>query len=134
MGVHPGRRARPRRDRRLGLGRLPRPRGPGARRPREDVVVRAPSRERDPAARQGVGRLLGLGPGLRIEARDDGYDEALLLDVDGFVAEGPGENLFIVKDGRLYEPAPTSALTGITRDAIITLARERGYEVRRAAD
>ena len=64
-----------------------------------------------------------------IEARDDGYDEALLLDVDGYVAEGPGENLFIVKEGRLYEPAPTSALTGITRDAIITLARERGYEV-----
>jgi len=64
-----------------------------------------------------------------IEARDDGYDEALLLDVDGYVAEGPGENLFVVKDGRLLEPAPTSALTGITRDAIITLARERGYEV-----
>ena len=64
-----------------------------------------------------------------IEARDDGYDEALLLDVDGCVAEGPGENLFIVKDGRLYEPEPTSALTGITRDSLITLARERGYEV-----
>src|SRR5207237_1237939 len=54
-----------------------------------------------------------------IEARDDGYDEALLLDVDGFVAEGPGENLFIVKDGRLHEPVPTSALSGITRDAVI---------------
>jgi len=64
-----------------------------------------------------------------IEAREDGYDEALLLDVDGFVAEGPGENLFIVKDGRLHEPTPTSALSGITRDAIITLARERGLEV-----
>jgi len=64
-----------------------------------------------------------------MEARDDGYDEALLLDVDGYVAEGPGENVFVVKDGRLYEPAPTSALTGITRDALITLARERGYEV-----
>jgi branched-chain amino acid aminotransferase len=64
-----------------------------------------------------------------LEAQEDGYDEALLLDVDGFVAEGPGENIFVVKDGRLYEPALTSALAGITRDAVITLARERGYEV-----
>jgi branched-chain amino acid aminotransferase len=62
-----------------------------------------------------------------MEAHDDGYDEALLLDVDGFVAEGPGENLFVVKDGQLYEPELASALTGITRDAVITLARERGY-------
>ena len=64
-----------------------------------------------------------------LEASQDGYDEALLLDVDGFVAEGAGENLFIVKDGRLYEPELTSALIGITRDTVITLARERGYEV-----
>ena len=63
------------------------------------------------------------------EATQDGYDEALLLDVDGFVAEGAGENLFIVKNGRLYEPELTSALVGITRDSVITLARERGYEV-----
>jgi branched-chain amino acid aminotransferase len=63
------------------------------------------------------------------EARDDGYDEALLLDVDGFVAEGPGENVFIVKEGQLFEPELTSALTGITRDAIATLARDRGHEV-----
>jgi len=61
-----------------------------------------------------------------MEAREDGYDEALLLDVDGFVAEGPGENIFVVKDGVLCEPELTSALTGITRDALITLARERG--------
>lgn len=65
-----------------------------------------------------------------IEATDDGYDEALLLDTEGFVAEGPGENLFVVKDGRLYEPAPNSALPGITRDTVATLARELGYEVR----
>lgn len=63
------------------------------------------------------------------EAVEHGYDEALLLDVDGFVAEGSGENLFIVKNGRLYEPELTSALIGITRDAVITLAREAGYEV-----
>jgi branched-chain amino acid aminotransferase len=65
-----------------------------------------------------------------MEATQDGYDEALLLDVDGFVAEGAGENVFIVKDGRLYEPELTSALVGITRDTVITLAHERGYEVR----
>jgi branched-chain amino acid aminotransferase len=64
-----------------------------------------------------------------LEASQDGYDEALLLDVDGFVAEGAGENLFVVKNGRLYEPELTSALAGITRDTVITLARERGYEV-----
>lgn len=64
-----------------------------------------------------------------LEATEHGYDEGLLLDVDGFVAEGSGENLFIVKDGKLYEPELTSALIGITRDSIITLAREMGYEV-----
>lgn len=64
-----------------------------------------------------------------LEATEHGYDEGLLLDVDGFVAEGSGENLFIVKNGKLYEPELTSALIGITRDSIITLAREMGYEV-----
>ena len=64
-----------------------------------------------------------------LEATDDGYDEALLLDVDGFVAEGPGENLFIVKDGIIYEPEIASALVGVTRGSIITLARELGYTV-----
>ncbi|HSS46161.1 MAG TPA: branched-chain amino acid transaminase [Burkholderiales bacterium] len=63
------------------------------------------------------------------EAVEHGYDEALLLDVDGFAAEGSGENLFIVKNGRLYEPELTSALIGITRDAVIVLAHEAGYEV-----
>ncbi len=56
------------------------------------------------------------------EALHDGYDEALLLDVDGFVAEGSGENVFIVKKGVLYTPELTSALDGITRKTIITLA------------
>ena len=63
------------------------------------------------------------------EATMDGYDEALLLDVDGFVAEGSGENLFMVKNGKLYEPELTSALIGITRDSVITLARDQGLEV-----
>lgn len=64
------------------------------------------------------------------EALADGYDEALLLDVDGFVAEGSGENLFIVRNGVIYTPELTSALEGITRDTIMTLANEAGYEVR----
>ena len=63
------------------------------------------------------------------EARADGYDEALLLDTDGFVAEGAGENLFLVRDGRLVEPEPTSALEGVTRRTIIELAREEGLAV-----
>ena len=65
-----------------------------------------------------------------LEATEDGYDEALLLDVDGFVAEGSGENIFIVKDGVIYEPELTSALVGITRATIIALAREPGLDVR----
>ena len=64
-----------------------------------------------------------------LEATEHGYDEGLLLDVDGFVAEGSGENLFMVKNGCLYEPELTSALMGITRDSVITLAREMGYTV-----
>ena len=63
------------------------------------------------------------------EAAQDGYDEALLLDVDGFVAEGSGENVFIVRKGKLYTPDLTSALEGITRDTIVQLARELGIEV-----
>ncbi len=64
-----------------------------------------------------------------LEATQDGYDEALLLDTEGFVAEGAGENLFIVKDGAIYEPEIASALTGITRNTVITLARDLGYQV-----
>jgi branched-chain amino acid aminotransferase len=63
------------------------------------------------------------------EAAHDGYDEALLLDVDGFVAEGSGENIFIVKQGKLYTPDLTSCLEGITRDTILQLAAELGIEV-----
>lgn len=63
------------------------------------------------------------------EAAQDGYQEALLLDVDGFVAEGSGENIFIVRKGKLYTPDLTSALEGITRDTIVQLAGELGIEV-----
>lgn len=64
------------------------------------------------------------------EALTDGYDEALLLDVDGFVAEGSGENIFIVRNGQIYTPDLTSALEGITRDTIFTLASELGYQIK----
>ena len=58
------------------------------------------------------------------EALEDGFDEALMLDADGYVAEGSGENFFIVKDGRLYSPFLDSCLDGITRKTIIDLAIE----------
>ena len=64
-----------------------------------------------------------------MEAQRDGYDEALLLDTAGFVAEGAGENLFLVRDGRLIEPQLVSGLTGITRASVIELARDLGLEV-----
>jgi branched-chain amino acid aminotransferase len=63
------------------------------------------------------------------EAEHDGYQEALLLDVDGFVSEGSGENVFIVRNGKLFTPDLTSALEGITRDTIIQLAAEIGLQV-----
>jgi branched-chain amino acid aminotransferase len=63
------------------------------------------------------------------EATQDGYDEALLLDTEGFVAEGAGENIFIVKDGVVYEPEIASALTGITRSTIHALAADLGLAV-----
>jgi len=57
------------------------------------------------------------------EATNDGYDEALLLDIQGFIAEGTGENIFIVKNGELITPTLTSALEGITRDTVMTIAK-----------
>lgn len=63
------------------------------------------------------------------EAVKDGYDEALLLDVEGFVAEGSGENFFMVRDGVLYTPELTSALEGITRATVMTLAEDIGLKV-----
>jgi branched-chain amino acid aminotransferase len=72
-----------------------------------------------------INSMLALSDALR-----DGYDEALLLDVDGFVAEGSGENFFMVYDGVIYTPELTSALDGITRATVIQLAKEEGYEVR----
>ena len=63
------------------------------------------------------------------EALDHGYDEAILLDTEGFVAEGAGENLFIVREGAIYEPEIASALTGITRATVHALAADLGMQV-----
>ncbi len=64
------------------------------------------------------------------EALTDGYDEAMLLDAEGYVAEGSGENIFVVHDNIIYTPDLTSALNGITRNTIFALANEVGYEMR----
>lgn len=66
----------------------------------------------------------------KIEAKEEGFDEAIMLDANGLVAEATGENIFIVRDGILKTPPLTSVLGGITRDSIITLARDLGYEIR----
>ena len=63
------------------------------------------------------------------EAQDAGCDEALLLDNEGYVAEGTGENVFVVKNGVIHTPELTSCLPGITRDTILTFAREQGFEI-----
>jgi branched-chain amino acid aminotransferase len=63
------------------------------------------------------------------EAVDNGYDEALLLDTEGFVSEGSGENFFMIRDGVLYTPELTSALEGITRATVMTLAEDIGLKV-----
>lgn len=63
------------------------------------------------------------------EALQDGYDEAMLLDAEGYVAEGSGENIFIVRDGVIYTPDLTSALDGITRKTIFLLADELGLKI-----
>ncbi|MDX8407617.1 MAG: branched-chain amino acid transaminase [Mariprofundaceae bacterium] len=73
---------------------------------------------------QYINSMLGLS-----EVQRDGYDEAMFLDVDGFVAEGSGENIFIVRDGVIYTPDLTSALDGITRATVMQLAEEEGYKV-----
>jgi branched-chain amino acid aminotransferase len=68
---------------------------------------------------------------MKMEALVDGYDEAVALDVNGFVSEGSGQNLFAVFKGELVTPPlHNSILAGITRDSVMTLARELGYRVR----
>ena len=63
------------------------------------------------------------------EALDHGFDEALMLDIDGYVSEGSGENIFVIKDDVIYTPHLTSALPGITRDTIFSLAKSLDYNI-----
>ncbi len=65
----------------------------------------------------------------RYEANDDGYDEALMLDHHGFVAEGTGENVFLIKNGVIKTPPVTNILPGITRRSVIEILRHEGYPV-----
>ena len=58
-----------------------------------------------------------------------GYDEAILLDTEGYICEASGENVFVVKDGVIKTPPPTSILKGLTRDAVITIAHDKGMKV-----
>ncbi len=64
-----------------------------------------------------------------IEIKKEGFDEALFLDYKGNVAEGPGENVFMIKKGVIYTPPLGTILAGITRDSVMTLARDLGYKV-----
>ena len=65
----------------------------------------------------------------KIEAKEDGYDEAVMLDTNGFVSEATGENIFIVRDGIIKTTPWTSILGGITRDSVMKVARDLGYTV-----
>ncbi len=65
-----------------------------------------------------------------MEAVESGVEEAILLDSNGYVAEGPGENIFWVKDGVLFTPPLTSVLEGITRKTIIKIASDMGFEIK----
>ncbi len=73
---------------------------------------------------QYINSMVALG-----EALKDGYDEALLLDPEGYVAEGTGENIFVIKDGAIYTPETTTALNGITRKTIFKLAADQGLDI-----
>ncbi len=70
---------------------------------------------------------------VKMDAVLNGYTEGIMLSTDGFVAEGSGENLFVIRDGVVYTaPTGLSILPGITRDAVMTLLRERGYRIEEA--
>lgn len=65
-----------------------------------------------------------------MEAKDNGFTEGIALDVHGYVSEGSGENIFVIKDGKIVTPGNwSSILMGITRDSVVTIARDLGYEV-----
>jgi branched-chain amino acid aminotransferase len=84
----------------------------------------------NPVAAKGTGIYINSSLA-KVEALKAGYDEAILLNTHGFVAECTGENVFVVRDGTIVTPPLSSgALEGITRDSVMTIARDLGYEVR----
>lgn len=86
-----------------------------------------------PALAKAGGNYLG-GSLIKMEAVLNGYSEGIALSVDGYLSEGSGENLFLVRDGVLYTaPTTLSILPGITRDSVMQIAREQGLEVREQA-
>ncbi len=109
--------------------------GPEALEQGVDVVVSS-WRRMAPSTHAPMGKVGGnyVNSQLMVmQAKLDGYVEAIALDVHGYVSEGSGENLFLVDKGVIYTPPlGTSILPGITRDSVITLARDMGYEVREA--
>ena len=113
-----------RRDRRVAVGRVPRRRRARKGHPRQDVVVsRTIIRTSRCAARRPC-RNYAVSILANQEATHDGYEEAMLLDPQGYVCQGSGENVFIVRDGKLHTPDLSGgALAGITRDTIITVRR-----------
>jgi branched-chain amino acid aminotransferase len=82
-----------------------------------------------PPGAKATGQYINSGLA-KVEAIKAGYDECIFLNINGFVTDGTGENVFIVKDGELFTP-PLSAgcLDGITRDSVITIAQDLGYQV-----
>lgn len=68
----------------------------------------------------------------KTESERNGFQEAIMLDPQGFVAECTGENLFVVRDGVIYTPSPAPVLEGITRSSLATIAKDLGYEVKEA--
>src|SRR5438445_4781134 len=85
-----------------------------------------------PPAGEGTGMYMNSSLA-KVEALKGGYDEAILLSPQGFVSECTGENVFVVKRGKLFTPpASAGALEGITRDSIVTIARDLGHELEEA--
>jgi branched-chain amino acid aminotransferase len=86
-----------------------------------------------PAMAKATGNYANSGL-IKMQAMIDGYSDAIALDESGLVSEGSGQNLFLVRDKVIYTPTVTSSiLQGITRDSVLVMARDLGYEVREAA-
>ena len=110
-------------DHELALGRIPRRGEPDGRDQGQDLLVAARGRERHSPRGQGNRHLPQLDA-RTTEAKAAGYDEAILLTDDGYVADGAGENVFVVEDGVVRTPPlSTSILPGITRNTVIQIAQ-----------